>query len=118
MHETAIDLTPGFSLGGTVPRFTLRSATATGVVLVVTSAGSADGADGTDRSDGSEGRPTRHPLERVPDTDVWTGEVPGVVPGDRYHLLVDGPVGPRHEFDPTRPLLDPYARGILPTGND
>ena len=35
MHETAIDLTPGFSLGGTVPRFTLRSATATGVVLVV-----------------------------------------------------------------------------------
>ncbi|WP_412148998.1 glycogen debranching protein [Curtobacterium flaccumfaciens] len=115
MHETAIDLTPGFSLGGTVPRFTLRSATATDVVLVVASAEGADGADGEGRSGG---RPTRHPLERVPDTDVWTGEVPGIVPGDRYHLLVDGPVGPRHEFDPTRPLLDPYARGILPTGDD
>ena len=112
MHETAIDLTPGFSLGGTVPRFTLRSATATGVVLVVASAGSADGADPSDVL------PTRYALERVPDTDVWTGEVPGIVPGDRYHLLVDGPVGPRHEFDPTRPLLDPYARGILPTGDD
>ncbi|WIB14077.1 hypothetical protein [Curtobacterium sp. MCPF17_052] len=36
--------------------------------------------------------------------------------GDTYHLLVDGPSGPRHDFDPTRPLLDPYARGIVATG--
>ncbi|QQD75074.1 glycogen debranching enzyme [Curtobacterium sp. YC1] len=103
MHETAIDHTPGFSLGGTVPRFTLRSASATDVVLVVQGAG---------------GPPVRHPLDRVAGTDVWTAEVPGVAPGDRYHLLVDGPSGPRHEFDPGRPLLDPYARGIAPTGSD
>ncbi len=94
---------PGFSLGGTVPRFTLRSASATDVVLVVQGAG---------------GPPVRHPLDRVAGTDVWTAEVPGVAPGDRYHLLVDGPSGPRHEFDPGRPLLDPYARGIAPTGSD
>lgn len=99
MHETAIDHTPGFDLGADV-RFSLRSATATAVVVVV------------ERADGQS---TRYPLERLPATDVWAAETPGVVPGDRYHLLVDGPVGPRNEFDPTRPLLDPYARGIAPT---
>lgn len=101
MHETAIDHTPGFDLGADVPRFSLRSATATDVVLVV------------ERPDGQS---ARYPLERLPATDVWAAETPGVVPGDRYHLLVDGPVGPRHEFDRTRPLLDPYARGIAPAG--
>lgn len=101
MHETAIDHTPGFDLGADVPRFSLRSATATDVVLVV------------ERPDGQS---ARYPLERLPATDVWAAETPGVVPGDRYHLLVDGPVGPRHEFDRTRPLLDPYARGIAAAG--
>ncbi|WIE70778.1 alpha-amylase family glycosyl hydrolase [Curtobacterium sp. MCJR17_020] len=101
MHETAIDHTPGFDLGADVPRFSLRSATATAVVVVV------------ERADGQS---ARYPLERLPATDVWAAETPGVVPGDRYHLLVNGPVGPRNEFDPTRPLLDPYARGIAPTG--
>ncbi|MBT1623805.1 glycogen debranching enzyme [Curtobacterium flaccumfaciens pv. oortii] len=101
MHETAIDHTPGFDLRADVPRFSLRSATATAVVVVVERAG---------------GQPVRYPLERLPATDLWTAETPGVAPGDRYHLLVDGPVGPRNEFDPTRPLLDPYARGIAPTG--
>ncbi len=101
MHETAIDHTPGFDLGADVPRFSLRSATATAVVVVV------------ERADG---QPVRYPLERLPATDLWTAETPGAAPGDRYHLLVDGPVGPRNEFDPTRPLLDPYARGIAPTG--
>ena len=99
MHETAIDTSPGFRLDGDDPRFTLRSASATAVTLVVDGRG-------------------RFPLERVGDADRWTAVTPGVVPGDTYHLLVDGPTGPRHDFDPTRPLLDPAARGVVPTGLD
>ncbi|KTR38969.1 glycosyl hydrolase [Curtobacterium oceanosedimentum] len=100
MHRTAIDETPGFRLGDGAPRFSVRSASATAVTLVVV-----DGA----------GEETRHVLTRADGTDRWAAETPGVRPGDRYHLLVDGPQGPRQEFDPERPLLDPYARGIVPT---
>ncbi|MBT2503725.1 glycogen debranching protein GlgX [Curtobacterium sp. ISL-83] len=98
MHETVIDHPAGFLLGDGVARYTVRSATATAVTLVVQHADAS----------GS----TSFPLERVADSDAWTAETPGVTPGDRYHLLVDGPDGPRHDFDPARPLLDPYARGI------
>ncbi|KTR50770.1 glycogen debranching protein GlgX [Curtobacterium oceanosedimentum] len=100
MHRTAIDETPGFRLGDGAPRFSVRSASATAVTLVVV-----DGA----------GEETRHVLTRADGTDQWAAETPGVRPGDRYHLLVDGPQGPRQEFDPERPLLDPYARGIVPS---
>ncbi|MEV7932908.1 glycogen debranching enzyme [Curtobacterium sp. NPDC089185] len=100
MPSTATDETPGFRLGDGDPRFTVRSATATTVTLVVCSA--------------DDGRTTEHRLEREADTDRWTTRTPDVRPGDRYHLLVDGPEGPRHDFDPTRPLLDPAARGIEP----
>lgn len=93
MHETAIDEIPGFRLDADVPRFSVRSATATAVSVVV------------------DGRGT-FPLTRS--DDVWAGAVPGVRPGDTYHLLVDGPSGARGGFDATRPLLDPYARGVLP----
>jgi glycogen operon protein len=92
MHETAIDETQGFTLGAGVPRFSVRSASATAVSVVV------------------DGRGT---VPLTQSGDVWSGEVPGVEAGDTYHLLVDGPTGPRHAFDPTRPLLDPYARGIV-----
>ncbi|RUQ02178.1 glycogen-debranching protein [Curtobacterium sp. HSID17257] len=100
MHRTVIDETPGFRLGDGAPRFSVRSASATAVTLVVVE---------------TDGRETRHTLSRVDDTDRWTAGTPDVRPGDRYHLLVDGPQGPRHEFDPERPLLDPYARGIVPS---
>jgi len=92
MHETAIDETQGFTLGAGVPRFSVRSASASAVSVVV------------------DGRGT---VPLTQSGDVWSGEVPGVEAGDTYHLLVDGPAGPRHAFDPTRPLLDPYARGIV-----
>ncbi|MEK6309291.1 MAG: glycogen debranching enzyme [Curtobacterium sp.] len=95
MHETAIDALPGFVLGDGGGRFTVRSASATGLTLVVDGRGA-------------------HALTRDPDGDRWSVEVPGVVPGDRYHLLADGPTGPRHAFDPVLPLLDPAARGIVP----
>ncbi|MDM7890477.1 glycogen debranching protein [Curtobacterium caseinilyticum] len=99
MHRTATDETPGFRLGDGTPRFSVRSAAATGVTLVVV------------HDDGST---TGYPLEREPGTDRWAAATPGVRAGDRYHLLADGPEGPRHDFDPTRALLDPAARGIVP----
>ncbi len=103
MHRTATDETPGFRLGDGDPRFSARTASATSVELVVERPGAA---------------PLRFPLQQVADTDRWVATTPGVVPGDRYHLLVDGPDGPRHDFDATRALLDPYARGIVATGAD
>ncbi|WP_065962113.1 glycogen-debranching protein [Curtobacterium sp. UCD-KPL2560] len=100
MHETATDETPGFRLGDDGPRFSVRSASATSVTLVVQRTGGAE--------------PVRFTLERADGSDRWSAPTPGVVPGDRYHLLADGPTAPRHDFDPNRPLLDPYARGIVP----
>ncbi|MDK8171882.1 glycogen debranching enzyme [Curtobacterium citreum] len=99
MQETAIDETPGFRLGDGEPRFSVRSTDATAVTLVVQRPGDA--------------QPTWYPLEPVTGTDRWSAATPDVRPGDRYHLLVDGPDGPRHGFDASRPLLDPYARGIV-----
>jgi len=44
--------------------------------------------------------------------DIWHGHLPGAGPGLHYHYRVDGPRAPNRGllFDPTRPLLDPYAR--------
>ncbi|PZE81066.1 glycogen-debranching protein [Curtobacterium sp. MCBD17_032] len=96
MYETAIETIPGFRLDDGDPRFALRTATATAAAVVV---------DGRGRFD----------LARQGDSDLWTAITPGVRAGDTYHLLVDGPTGPRHGFDPALPLLDPYARGIVAT---
>jgi isoamylase len=56
---------------------------------------------------------TRVPLEERT-AFVWHGYLPDVAPGQRYALRVDGPRDPAHGhyFDPTRLLLDPYARAI------
>ena len=45
---------------------------------------------------------------------VWHGYLPGVRPGQRYGLRVDGPWAPQegHRFNPNKVLLDPYARAI------
>ncbi|WP_027479019.1 glycogen debranching protein GlgX [Gryllotalpicola ginsengisoli] len=55
-------------------------------------------------------------VESVPLTkgagNVWSGSSPKLTPGRRYALRVDGPDGPRHAFDPSTFLLDPYARGV------
>jgi glycogen operon protein len=44
--------------------------------------------------------------------DVWEASSPKLVPGARYAVRVDGPIGPRHAFDPHDYLLDPYAKGV------
>ncbi|MDQ1287374.1 MAG: isoamylase [Actinomycetota bacterium] len=45
---------------------------------------------------------------------VWYGHVPGVGPGQRYGLRVDGPWDPvrGHRHNPAKLLLDPYARAL------
>ena len=43
---------------------------------------------------------------------VWHGFLPGVGAGLRYAYRVHGPTGNGHRFDPSRRLLDPYAREI------
>ncbi|HEX2313681.1 MAG TPA: alpha-amylase family glycosyl hydrolase, partial [Thermomonospora sp.] len=52
----------------------------------------------------------------LPETDgfVWHGYLPGVGPGQRYGYRVHGPYDPRagHRCDPSKLLLDPYAKAI------
>lgn len=56
---------------------------------------------------------TRVALAEV-DAFVWHGYVPGIVPGQRYGYRVHGPYDPAHgqRCDPSKLLLDPYARAI------
>ncbi|WP_165368065.1 glycogen debranching protein GlgX [Phytoactinopolyspora endophytica] len=46
--------------------------------------------------------------------DVWHGRFPGVRPGQRYGYRVHGPWAPDKglRFNPTKLLMDPYARAI------
>ena len=46
--------------------------------------------------------------------DVWSVFVPGLQPGQLYHLQADGPFDPvrGHRFDPKARLIDPYARAL------
>src|SRR5690348_13686774 len=46
--------------------------------------------------------------------DNWHGYVPGVGPGQRYGYRVHGPYAPQegHRFNPSKLLLDPYAKSI------
>jgi glycogen operon protein len=106
VQETAIDTVQGLHLGQDLARFAMRSATATAATLVLDA-----------RPGGSA--PERHvALTREPGTDRWRAAVPDVRVGDTYHLLVDGPTGGRHDFDGERPLLDPYARGVVRAPED
>ncbi|MFC9691757.1 glycogen debranching protein GlgX [Kribbella sp. NPDC056951] len=46
--------------------------------------------------------------------EFWTGFVAGVCPGQRYGYRVHGPFDPSHglRFNPSKLLLDPYARAV------
>jgi len=61
--------------------------------------------------DGSSAAEKTVAMEPVGD-GTWIGQCSLLVPGRRYALSADGPAGPTHRFDPTRLLLDPYARGV------
>ena len=52
-----------------------------------------------------------HPLTKHTD-QVWHGYLPDATPGLCYAFRVYGPASPGHRFDPTRLLIDPYAREL------
>jgi len=60
---------------------------------------------------GERGAETRVPLTEV-DAYVWHAYLPGVQPGQRYGYRVHGPWDPEngHRFNPSKLLLDPYAK--------
>ena len=51
------------------------------------------------------------------DNDVWHCYLPGIVPGHQYGYRVYGPYDPAngHRCDPSKLLLDPYAKAISGT---
>ncbi|ROS61957.1 glycogen operon protein [Frigoribacterium sp. PhB160] len=55
------------------------------------------------------------PMHRGPG-DVWSVTDAALVPGRRYWIRADGEAAPGTAFDPARPLLDPWARGLGRTG--
>jgi glycogen operon protein len=59
------------------------------------------------------GNETRVDLPEV-DAFVWHGYVPALQPGQRYGFRVHGPYDPDqgHRCDPSKLLLDPYAKAI------
>jgi glycogen operon protein len=46
--------------------------------------------------------------------DIWSMFVPGIGPGQLYHVQADGPFDPAHgqRFDSRARLIDPYARAL------
>ena len=60
-----------------------------------------------------DGTETRVDLTEV-DAFVWHGYLPGTVPGQRYGYRVHGPYDPAEgkRCDPSKLLLDPYAKAI------
>jgi glycogen operon protein len=60
-----------------------------------------------------EGAETRIDMPEV-DGFVWHGYLPGVQPGQRYGYRVHGPYDPAngHRCDPSKLLLDPYAKAV------
>ncbi len=61
----------------------------------------------------ASGTETRVDLTEV-DADVWHGYLPAVRPGQHYGFRVHGPYDPAagHRCDPSKLLLDPYAKAI------
>ncbi|HVA61753.1 MAG TPA: glycogen debranching protein GlgX [Mycobacteriales bacterium] len=60
-----------------------------------------------------DGRETRFALDEVTN-HIWHGYLPGAGPGQRYGYRVDGPFDPGRgaRWNPSKLLLDPYARAI------
>ena len=51
------------------------------------------------------------------DQDVWSVTSSKLTAGARYAIRAGGPKGATHDFDPTRNLIDPYARGLARTSD-
>ena len=55
------------------------------------------------------------PMPRYTD-EVWHGYLPDASPGLRYAFRVYGKTAAEHRFDPSKLLLDPYAREVANNG--
>ncbi len=88
----------GATWDGQGTNFAIWSSTGTGVTVCLFD------------TDGAE---TRVPLD-TSTYRIWHGYLPGVRPGQRYGLRVDGPYDPSRGLlhNPAKLLLDPYARMI------
>jgi glycogen operon protein len=66
-----------------------------------------------------EGKDPSFPARSIPltrdDAGVWSATTRSLTPGTYYAFRARGPAGPTHAFDPTRNLVDPYARGLART---
>ena len=91
----------GATFDGSGTNFALYSAVATKIELCL-----------FDR----EGNENRIELTEV-DNDVWHCYLPGIAPGHQYGYRVYGPYDPAngHRCDPSKLLLDPYAKAISGT---
>ena len=88
----------GATYDGSGTNFALYSSAATGVDLCLFD---------------DEGHEERVALKEV-DGDVWHAYLPGIFPGQKYGYRVAGPYDPAsgHRCDPSKLLLDPYAKAI------
>ncbi|CAM2827303.1 glycogen debranching protein GlgX [Actinomyces slackii] len=88
----------GATYDGAGTNFSLFSAVATSVELCLFD---------------DKGAETRIPLTEV-DADVWHAYLPGISPGQKYGYRVHGPYDPAsgHRCDPSKLLLDPYAKAM------
>ena len=88
----------GATYDGSGTNFALYSSAATGVDLCLFD---------------DEGHEERVALKEV-DGDVWHVYLPGISPGQKYGYRVAGPYDPAsgHRCDPSKLLLDPYAKAI------
>ncbi|MBF0695840.1 glycogen debranching protein GlgX [Actinomyces bowdenii] len=88
----------GATYDGAGTNFSLFSAAATGVELCLFD---------------DQGAEHRIPLTEV-DGDVWHAYLPGIAPGQKYGYRVHGPYDPAsgHRCDPSKLLLDPYAKAM------
>ena len=59
----------------------------------------------------SDGQTRTLPLNECTD-EVWHGYLPDAAPGLCYAYRVYGPCTPGHRFDPSKLLVDPYAREL------
>ncbi|RPI00461.1 MAG: glycogen debranching enzyme GlgX, partial [Zetaproteobacteria bacterium] len=91
----------GATWDGSGVNFSLFSENATGVELCL--------------FDGTGGNEEAARIRMTEQTDlVWHVYLPEVRPGQRYGYRVNGPYDPAngHRFNPSKLLLDPYAKAI------
>ncbi|MEN9990014.1 MAG: hypothetical protein RL508_993 [Actinomycetota bacterium] len=104
MSKTAVDprINPdrmGMTFAGAKGTFRVYSTNAQSIQLLVL--------------DDANPRLAKEELELVRgDNDIWEVSSSKIKPGIKYAIRADGPKGPRHAFNPSLNLIDPYAKAV------